>query len=187
MNGKMTLSKLNVSGITPGSTNTNYSLSATASLTAFSIADATGTDTIGGDLELTDKSQDGGVTNQSTLKGSSLSDKSSKLNATLTLENFSLAGTDDSNSQTYSYSGSGHVIDSALSGYVDFQISTNNPFTGSDNDTYASQGIITITGANNSSVTLTAIDNTTVTLAIDSNGDGQVDSTSNVAWATILP
>lgn len=186
VDGKITLSKMTVSGVaTPGTTSTTYSLDATVALSTLSMTDASGTETLNGQFELTNKSQDGGVNVQETITGSSLSDASSKV--TLTIENFSLAGTDNTNTQTYSYSGKGRMNDSALSGYIDFQISTSSPFTGSDNDAYPSQGKMTVTGANNSSVTLTAVDNTTVALAVDSNGDGQVDSTSNVAWSTILP
>ncbi|TXT36870.1 MAG: hypothetical protein FD135_3982 [Comamonadaceae bacterium] len=80
---------------------------------------------------------------------------------------------------------SGVVSSSALSSQsVTFSTPTTMVRRGTD--TYPSSGVFLITGANNSQLKLTAVSATQVRQDLDANGDGTFESTSTVAWNTLL-
>ena len=51
---------------------------------------------------------------------------------------------------------------------------------------YPSQGVMTVTAADNSSATLTVIDSGNVSVGLDKNGDGSVDETLTTTWAALM-
>lgn len=66
-------------------------------------------------------------------------------------------------------------------------IATPTALSGAGTDPYPSSGQMLITGASGSKLRLTVIDSTQVKLEIDTDGDGTYESTSTVAWSTLVP
>jgi hypothetical protein len=133
-------------------------------------------------------------------------DMSTLSRTTLTVGNggLSVATASSSYNDSVSYS-AGFVIDTAvvavgggvtasLAGTMTAQslggsvtIATPLALVQSPADNYPSVGQIVITGASGSTVRATVLDNTQVKLELDANGDGSYESTSTVAWATLIP
>jgi hypothetical protein len=181
ISGAFSLSALTING-SPGQAATAWNASATFSFKNLKIADASGNYTVNGAFSFSGKTTDG-VTITVSVNGTSLTVEKAS-GATLTLSNFKFTSTNDDNTLAYSEYGSGQVNDSALSGYVNFQIPTTTPFTGTDGQ-YPGSGSMIVTGANNSNVKVTAVDSTTVQLQVDTDGDGVVDYTITEPWSSL--
>jgi len=83
-----------------------------------------------------------------------------------------------------SVSVAGTVTSSLLGGPV--TIATPVALSGPGADAYPSTGQMLITGASGSKVRLTVLDNTQVKLELDADGDGTFESSSTVAWSTLV-
>jgi len=120
-----------------------------------------------------------------TLSGSSLSLTNSTGKASK-ITGYTLAMTYNNVTNAYALSASADTLTrSDFDGSVSF--STPTAFSGNfaNSPENPTSGILVVTGANGSKVKLTAIDNTVVELAVDANGDGTYESTSNMTWDAI--
>lgn len=181
VNGGFSLTGLTING-TPSVPGTAWSATATFTFSNLQMSDPSVSYTVQGGLTYSGNTTDG-VTITSSLSGTSLSVQANA-GSTLTLANFSLTDTADRNTTAYSFHGSGRVTDSALGGYVDFQIPSATPFVGSGSQDPGS-GTMAVTGANSTSVKLTVTSTSTVQLQVDTNGDGVYDSTLSEPWSSI--
>ncbi|GEM_PF-1697739 len=179
--GAFSLTGLTLTG-TPSVAGTVWSATATFSFSNLQISGLAAGDTVQGAFTYSGGSQDG-VTISGSLSGASLSIQRSP-GPTLTLSNFSLSATEDASTGAYSFYGSGRVTDSALGGYVDFQIPSSTPFAGVGSAD-PSSGSMTVTGANGTRVRLTALGASAVRLDVDTNGDGAYDLTLSESWSDI--
>ena len=66
-------------------------------------------------------------------------------------------------------------------------IATQQPLYQQASDAYPSGGQVLVTGAGGSKLLATVLDATQVQLQLDANGDGTYETTSTVAWSTLLP
>ena len=183
INGGFSMSVVNIIG-DPQIANTAWTVKANFTLSSLSIADSTGTEAVNGGFTFSANTSNG-IDESVTLSGASLSVQQSG-EPTISLDNFSLSGSDNKNTAAYTFYGSGRVTDSSLNGYVDFQISASTPLRGIgslDPDS----GTMTITGAGNSSVKVTAIDATTAQLQVDADGDGTFEYTTTKSWTGLAP
>lgn len=71
-------------------------------------------------------------------------------------------------------------------GAVDYAVKTTTDFKQATTALYPSQGVMTVTAADNSSATLTVIDSGNVSVGLDKNGDGSVDETLTTTWAALM-
>ena len=154
-----------------------YSLTASFSLTNLSFTQAGETLTLNGTATLAESTQDD-IFFTSTLSGTSLSFTDSTGDAG-TLTNFISEGTDDLNTLEYTLDGSGTVATVGLAGSV--QYATTTTFRGSG-DNYPFEGVLVVTGADNSTETVTAVDSINITIEVDENGDGIIDQRINTTW-----
>lgn len=181
INGGISLTSLTING-TPSLSLTPWNVSATFTVTKLHLIDSSGNYTVNGAFSYSGSTKDG-VSIKFSLRVPLLTVQKAT-GPTLTLTNFNLTGTTNNNTTAYSEYGSGQVNDSALSGYVNFQIPLTTPFTGFG-DQYPSFGSMTVTGANNSSVKLTAINSTSVQLQVVANG--VTYSAVTVPWSKVDP
>jgi hypothetical protein len=65
------------------------------------------------------------------------------------------------------------------------QVSTLVPLVTLATDNHPSQGVLQVTGANNSAVKLEALNATQVQVYIDANGDGSFETTQVINWADL--
>jgi hypothetical protein len=79
---------------------------------------------------------------------------------------------------------SGTMSAQSLGGSI--TISTPQPLVQLSTDNYPSAGQVIVTGATGSAVRATVLDNTQVRVELDANGDGTYESTSTVAWTTLI-
>ncbi len=79
----------------------------------------------------------------------------------------------------------GSLSSTALGGTVG--IVTPVALSQGDTDPYPVSGEMIITGGSGSKLLVTVLNNAQVKLELDANGDGSIDSTSTVAWSTLLP
>lgn len=79
----------------------------------------------------------------------------------------------------------GSFTASSIGGRV--TIATPVPLVEDPADAYPSAGAVRITGASGSTVLATVLSATQVQLQLDANGDGSFESTSTVAWSTLIP
>lgn len=84
-----------------------------------------------------------------------------------------------------SYSMSGFLTSSALSSQT-ISFATHAPFVRRGADYYPSTGVMLITGANNTQIRLTALSPADVQQALDGDGDGSYESSTTVAWNTLI-
>ena len=151
--------------------------------------------------------QDSGVT--STLAGTvaiSESDTSTLSDTTITVGNDGLSATMASSGYNDAVVfESGMVISTNVSGTTStFSVSMAGSFTAQSiggrvtiatpvalsqgfGDTYPSRGQVRITGASGSTLLATVLSDTQVELKLDANGDNTFESTSTVAWSTLIP
>jgi hypothetical protein len=78
----------------------------------------------------------------------------------------------------------GTMTATSLGGSV--TLGTPVPLTQSTGDTYPSSGQVLVTGGSGSKLLITVLNNAQVKLELDSNGDGTIDSTTTVAWSTLV-
>ncbi len=154
-----------------------YSLTASFSLTNLSLTQTGEALTLNGTATLAESTQDD-IFFTRTLSGSSLSFTESTGDAG-TLTNFISAGSDDFNTLEYTVDSSGTLATVDLTGSV--QYATTTTFRGSGNN-YPFEGVMVITGADNSTETITVVDSINLTIDVDENGDGIVDQTINTTW-----
>ena len=88
------------------------------------------------------------------------------------------------NSKT-TYTINGGVTSSAF-GSQTIAFATTTPLVVYGTQVYPAEGSMTITGASNTRLRLTALSNTQVQEELDANGDGTYESTTTVAWNTLL-
>jgi len=157
-----------------------YSLTASFGLSNLSLTQAGETLTLNGTATLAESTQDD-IFFASTLSGASLSFTDSTGDAG-TLTNFISEGTDDLNTLEYTLDGSGTLATVGLTGSVQYATTTTFRGTG---DNYPSEGVLVVTGADNSTETITAVDSINITIDIDENGDGIIDQTINTTWDTL--
>jgi hypothetical protein len=183
VNGGFSLTGLTISG-DPQLANTGWTVGATFSFKSISIADISGTETVNGGFSYSGNTSDG-INISASLSGTSLSVAESG-GPTISLSNFHLTGTVNENTSAYLLYGSGRVTDSALNGYVNFDISSATPLQGiGDQD--PDSGSMTVTGADNSSVKVTAIDSSSAQLQVDADGDGTAEYTVTKTWIDLAP
>ena len=155
-----------------------YSLTASFALSNLSLTQAGETLTLNGTATLTESTQNDFFFT-STLSGASLSFTESTGDAG-TLTNFISDGTDDFNTLEYTVDSSGTLATLDLTGSV--QYATTATFRGIG-DNYPFEGVLVVTGANNSTETVTAlVDSINITIDVDENGDGIIDQTINTTW-----
>jgi hypothetical protein len=70
-------------------------------------------------------------------------------------------------------------------GKVSYTIATPTDFVQTSTDVYPSQGVMKVSATDRTSLTLTVIDNAHVRIDVDANGDGVIDSSSTITWATL--
>lgn len=81
-----------------------------------------------------------------------------------------------------SYTGYRFTVDATLRGALgEHRLATSTALTGSYG-AYPTSGALVVTAADNSRLTLTAQSASAVRLDVDSNGDGQVESTRQLSW-----
>lgn len=92
------------------------------------------------------------------------------------------------NTYTYlsSYSAAGTLTSTGFGATQSVSFSTPSALVRRGTDSYPYTGVWRITGANNSALRLTALSNSTVQRELDANGDGIYESSSTVAWNTLL-
>ena len=106
-----------------------------------------------------------------------------------TLSNYSATETrtpDASATYLSQYSVGGTISSTGFAGTQAVSFSTPTPLVRRASDAYAYTGSLLITGANNSALRLTALSNALVREDLDANGDGVFESTSTVAWNSLL-
>jgi len=96
---------------------------------------------------------------------------------------FSASDTTDGSQASLSLDGS--FAAASIGGRV--TVTTLTPLTTTDTSDYPATGVIKIVGASGSTVLATVLDDTQVQLQLDANGDGTYESSTVVAWATLLP
>ena len=79
----------------------------------------------------------------------------------------------------------GSFVSQSIGGRV--TIATPHALVQQAADAYPSQGQVLITGASGSTLLATALNSTQVQLQVDANGDGTVDGTTTVTWASLIP
>lgn len=84
---------------------------------------------------------------------------------------------------TYTFSGS---VTSSAFGSQTISFETTTPFVVYGTQVYPTTGSLTITGASNTRLRLTALSNTQVQEELDADGNGTYESTTTVAWNTLL-
>jgi len=96
---------------------------------------------------------------------------------------FSASATTDGSQAALSLDGS--FTATSIGGRV--TVTTLTPLTTASGSDYPATGVIKVVGASGSTVLATVLDNTQVQLQLDANGDGTYESSTVVAWATLLP
>ena len=96
---------------------------------------------------------------------------------------FSFAFSEDSNTLLSTLALTGTFSESELGELVSFD--TLQPFEELASDDFPYAGIMKITAPDNSSVTMTALDAVNIRLEVDENGDGAIDETSDMTWASL--
>jgi hypothetical protein len=86
---------------------------------------------------------------------------------------------------TFSVSMAGSFTAQSIGGRV--TVATPVALSQGFGDAYPSSGQVRITGASGSTLLVTALSATQVQLQLDANGDGTYETTSTVAWATLIP
>ena len=84
-----------------------------------------------------------------------------------------------------SLSVSGLMVSSALAGQA-ISFVTTTPWVTRATDRYPSSGVLLITGANRSQLRLSALSGTQLRQELDANGDSTFESTSTVAWTSLM-
>ena len=79
----------------------------------------------------------------------------------------------------------GSFVSQSIGGRV--SIATPQPLFQEANAAYPSQGQVLITGASGSTLLVTVLNTTQLQLQVDANGDGTVDGTTTVTWASLIP
>lgn len=79
----------------------------------------------------------------------------------------------------------GTVASSEL-GNQSVRVASTTDFLRLFSESYPRAGAAECVGANGSKATLTAVDATTVTLAVDANGDGTPEQSTNVLWSSLI-
>lgn len=158
-----------------------WSLSASLSFASVQISEGGQTARINGDMSIAAQTTDG-VTVSSTVSGTTLS--ISENSVVKSLRNFNFSYQENQNTLAFSLNYSGTLDIGRLSGRVSFQTST--PFTGTDIiNSWPTDGVLVMTGANNATITLTAQGGDAVRLDLDTNGDSAVDQTINTTWTAL--
>lgn len=180
INGQLQFAVSTLSGtLTSGG---NWNVGGTFTFTSLSLTTGGATQTVNGGFSFNATSASG--TTDATLSGTSLTLKQAS-GTSLTLSGFNLTAKDDTGTGATSFYGSGQVQDSALNGYVKFNIPSSTPLVQDSGQSYPSSGTMTITGANNTSVVLTVIDATSVQLQEDTTGNGTYDNTVTEPWTSL--
>ena len=186
INGTLTLSVGSVSGtygVAP------YSWTITMTFNNFAVASTQYTASMNGSMTVSDSNK--GVNSNSQTISTPLVEVSATyagVSRTRTLSAFSATSTTVPDA-TYVYlrsdTVSGVVSSSALASQS-VTFSTPTTIVRRGTDAYPSSGVFLITGANNSQLKLTAVSATQVRQDLDANGDGTFESTSTVAWNSLL-
>ncbi len=79
----------------------------------------------------------------------------------------------------------GSFVAQSIGGRV--AITTPQPLFQEANAAYPSQGQVLIAGASGSTLLVTVLNTTQLQLQVDANGDGTVDGTTTVTWASLIP
>jgi len=95
------------------------------------------------------------------------------------ISDYSVVTTVDVNEDSFNLDLEGSLTSDELGGTVSFE--TIEPFTGTGDDELAS-GVLRITGADGSTMTLTTENGVDVLLEIDSDGDGETNTTVDSNW-----
>lgn len=153
-----------------------------------SVVDSGATSTVNGAASLTET--DGPTTSNSSITvgnaGLTITVASASYNDSLVFDAGTVVTTNESSSSgTTSITASGAFSSHLLGGHV--TIATPTPLVQADADAYPRSGVIHIIGASGSALLLTVLSNAQVQLQLDANGDGTYESTSTVAWTTLVP
>lgn len=185
-NGSMSLAIDSQNGV--GTTLSPLNESVSMSFNSFSIVDTAPTTpetiTLNGGMTLATVND--GATLTSTMTGLSFG-MTSSTDGVYTLKDFSISYSDDSVSATptgaYSFSVNMTTNCAALNG--DIVITTTTPFAAGTATGNPTVGVMTISGANNSSLTLTANANDTVTITVNDGTGGAQPAPKTVTWDQI--
>lgn len=169
---------LNLSGYSMTDAN-DWMLAGSMSYSNLTITGTNINETLNGELTLSETDSSGTIS--ASLSSSSSLESAASGGPSLWLENFSITAQVDPTGTT-TFHGSGSIADSALNGYVSFNIPSSNPFIEAPGDLYPSSGTMTITGSNSTSVVVTAVSNTQCTLAVNGDAPG-----APVDWTSIVP
>lgn len=166
-----------------------YSAGMSMSFGGFTVATAQYSATMNGSLSLS-VADNGTNSSTETLSAPSLTVSATYagVTRTRTLSSYSASNT-KSPDATYgylrSYTASGTVTSSALSSQA-VTFSTPTTIVRRGGDDYPYTGVFLVTGANQTKLKLTALSNSQVLEELDANGDGTFESSSTVAWNTLL-
>lgn len=174
--------------ITVSGTPTPTQFTASARFQNLSVVVTGATSNINGTVSITES--DTATTSDSTITigsaGLTVALASSIYNDTVDFDAGTVVTTNQSSATaTTSTTSSGGFTSQSLGGHV--TIATPTPFVQADADAYPGSGVIRITGASGSALLVTALSNAQVQLQLDANGDGAYESTTVVAWSTLVP
>jgi hypothetical protein len=169
-NGRFSMRVTSFSGDPESGT---FGFAVTTTITSFQVTVAGETATINGSVSISINMAGSTMTTTVTSSSISVGDGSS----THTLRDYSSVHTLASGSFTLDVSGS--LTSSDFAGTVNFDTTAVLQGIG---DVYAYTGQVLITGANGATIKVIVLDSTFVRLEVDSNGDGVVDATLDLAW-----
>lgn len=186
ISGSLTLAITNLKGILGTAP---YTAGMAISFGGFTITGAQYSATMNGSLSLTENySAVNTVSETLSTPSFAITATYAGVTRTRTLTSYSASNT-KSPDTTYgylrSYMVSGTVTSSALSSQA-VTFSTPTTIVRRGVDDYPYTGVFLVTGANNAQLKLTAVSNSQVRQELDANGDGTFESSSTVAWNTIL-
>lgn len=174
--------------ITLTGTPTDTQFSASAQFQSLSVQDSGVASTLAGSVAITE-------TDTTTLSDTTITVGSGGLSAAMSSPGYSdgvifdagmvIATHVSAPAATFSVSMAGSFTSQSIGGRV--TVATPVALSQAFADTYPSHGQLRISGASGSTLLLTVLDATQVELKLDANGDNSFESTSTVAWATLIP
>jgi len=166
----------------------NSQLSVNAQFQTLAVTDTGSSYTVNGSVSVAETDND--VTTNTAITigsgGLSLVVAATGLNDTITLgAGLAVTTTTADDGSFAAVAVNGSVTSSALGGTV--SIATPIALSGPGSDAYPSAGQMVITGASGSKVRISAVSNAQATLELDADGDGSYESSSTVAWSSLVP